>query len=395
MALEDAASRTAVTPRHCPASQRRFFVPAMLALGILASTMFGGLPEIVGQVARQWGYGEAALGLAVFAEILGAALGALVVAFGVSHRPVRQTIVVTALLAVCANLLTPLASGPAAYAALRLIAGFGAGALTGVALRYLSYTDKPEQHLGLLILGQTLWSVALLGGLLSTLGEWGGAHATFYFVAALSALCIAAACVFGKHEPMAAVSTVVGQVHALPAYLTLLSLFALYVGVGVVWTFAERLGSAANFSHAFIAGTLTAANLLSLGVCIALPRVAHGRGVYRWALAMLAICAASAAALALPASELGFAASVIVFVLAWTGALILIFATIPHFDGVGRHAALSTGFLGVGFGVGSAVGGGLIGAGHSAGALAFASASCVIAWLLYASLLRFRRVADA
>ena len=43
------------------------FVAAMLGLGVLAPTTFLGVPGIVGEVARQWGFGEAALGVAVFA----------------------------------------------------------------------------------------------------------------------------------------------------------------------------------------------------------------------------------------------------------------------------------------------------------------------------------------
>ena len=56
------------------------FVVVMLLLGMLGPTVFLGLPAIVGQVERHWGFGEAALGLSSFVEVLGESTGTLLVA---------------------------------------------------------------------------------------------------------------------------------------------------------------------------------------------------------------------------------------------------------------------------------------------------------------------------
>lgn len=65
------------------------FVVVMLLLGILGPTVFLGLPAIVGQVERHWGFGEAALGLSSFIEVLGESTGTLLVAFVLGRQPVR------------------------------------------------------------------------------------------------------------------------------------------------------------------------------------------------------------------------------------------------------------------------------------------------------------------
>jgi hypothetical protein len=101
---------------------------------------------------------------------------------------------------------------------------------------------------------------------------------------------------------------------------------------------------------------------------------------------MIATCALSAAGLALPLSAVGFVAVVTLFVCSWAGSVVLLFATMPRYDGVGRHAALSPGFIGLGFGVGSSASGALIESAHLTAALFGAAAACALALLLYAAL---------
>ncbi|MCA3799031.1 MAG: MFS transporter, partial [Burkholderia sp.] len=129
------------------------FVVVMLLLGILGPTVFLGLPAIVGQVERHWGFGEAALGLSSFIEVLGESSGTLLVAFVLGRQPVRLVLAGAVTLAAGANLGTLATHGLVAYSTLQFIAGVGSGGLNGIALRYLSYSRAPERNLGIMLMG--------------------------------------------------------------------------------------------------------------------------------------------------------------------------------------------------------------------------------------------------
>ena len=112
------------------------FVVVMLLLGMLGPTVFLGLPAIVGQVERHWGFGEAALGLSSFIEVLGESTGTLLVAFVLGRQPVRLVLAGAVTLAAGANLGTLATHGLVAYSTLQFVAGVGSGGLNGIALRY-------------------------------------------------------------------------------------------------------------------------------------------------------------------------------------------------------------------------------------------------------------------
>jgi predicted MFS family arabinose efflux permease len=90
--------------------------------------------------------------------------------------------------------------------------------------------------------------------------------------------------------------------------------------------------------------------------------------------------------LALPTTPALFIAAVVLFVAAWSGAAMLIFATVPQYDSIGRHAALSPGFLGIGYGVGSIASGQLLEQGLLDDAIGLSSLSCIIAIVIYSTL---------
>lgn len=377
---------------HGARQSEKVFVAAMVALGVFAPTVFMGLPAVVGQVAQHWAFGDATLGVAVFVEVLGMSCGSLLVAFGLGRQPVRLVLLAAAALVAGANLATLGVHGFVAFALLRWLAGIGAGALNGIAMRYLSYTGTPERHLGMLVMGQVFWGMALLAVVIPWLSAAWGAPGVFTFVAALSLPFACVAWQFGRDETLATPQQAVkGHVDKGGALLSLVALFALYGGVGVVWTFLERIGADAGLSGGYISGVLAVANLVSIAACALMPRLGVGGGLRRWTLFNLAGCVLAAASLALPPSPLSFAIGAVVFIVCWTGGALLIFATIPQYDFVGRFAALSPGFLALGFGVGSVMGGELLEASGTRAALKVAIALCVLSFVFYA---RLRRLGD-
>ncbi len=366
----------------------RHFIAAMALLGALAPTAFFGLPLLVALSARQWGFGDSQLGIAVFMEIGGNAIGALAVAFILFRWPVRRLLTLGILLAAASNAATSQVHGIEMYCGIRLLAGIAAGMLSGIAMRYLSFSANPDRDFGYLVIAQTLWSMVLLGWLLPAVGGRWQAAGAYVFVALVVLPFFTRLTDFAPAEPLTPPAAAGGGVSLLGAYTALFALFAMYVGVGVMWTFVDQIGQRAGYSADFTSNVLAGANLAAAVPCLLLPRLTARGGPYRWCLAMLAGCAVAAGLMALPTTPVLFVGSTVLFVAAWAGAAMLIFATVPQYDSAGRHTALSPGFLGLGYGVGSVVAGELLEQGQLQGAIALASSSCIAAMLIYSSLRR-------
>ena len=371
------------------ASQRgRHFVLAMALLGAIAPTTFFGLPQLVALSAQQWGFSDSQLGIAVFMEIGGNAVGALAIAFLLFRWPVRRVLTLGILLAAVSNVATSQVHSIETYCGIRLLAGIAAGMLSGIAMRYLSFTENPDRDFGYLVIAQTLWSMMLLGWLIPTIGERWHATGSYVFVALVILPFFSRLGDFAPAEPLTPPAAAGGAVNRLGAYTALFSLFAMYVGVGVMWTFVDQIGQRAGYSPDFISTVLAGANLAAGVPCLLLPRLSAASGPYGWCLAMLLGCAVAVGMMALPMTPTLFVVSVVLFVATWAGAAMLIFATVPQYDTAGRHAALSPGFLGIGYGVGSVAAGQLLEHGLLQGAIVLSSLSCIAAMFIYSSLRR-------
>ncbi|HEV3427688.1 MAG TPA: MFS transporter [Paraburkholderia sp.] len=371
------------------------FLMAMLALGTVAPTVFWGLPVIVGQIAQQWGFGAADLGIAVLGEVFGMAAGTLLMATVLARRPLRVTLAGTIALTALANFITPYAHTLPLFIVARAVAGIGAGALSGIAMSCLSYTKAAERNIGLLVLLQVLWSMALLGYVLPVVGAIAQASGTYVCIGVLALAFLPAITLFRRGEAFVSAQAGEGaQVDLRGVVLLLGCIFALYFGVGVLWTFLEQMGMRAGLSDARVATTLVYANLVSLAACVVMPRLGRGNGLRRWAIVNIGACVVSAAALTMPQTPDRFSIAAIVFIVAWTGAATLIFATMPRVDPIGRYATLSPGVLSLGFGIGSAAGGELIELLDARAAVGLACVFCCMSLLLYVSLGRAREAAQ-
>lgn len=361
------------------------FIVSIIAIGILGPTEFLGMPAVVGTVEQHWGFGEAAIGMSSFAEVLGESIGTLLVAFVLGRQPVRLVLAGVALLAAGANFATLGAHGLVAYSMLQFLGGIGSGGLNGIALRYLSYTRTPERHLSAMLLGQVVWSMLLVGCVFPALSATWGAAGLFGFIAAMFATFPLVALLFRPGETLARpVALGTGGFDKAGSMLVLAAQLALYGGVGVVWTFLEQIGRDAGLGAGAISTVLTVANVVSLAVCILMPRLGAGAGLRRWALVNLAGRVLAVGLLARPASTLTFSLGAVLFIACWTGAALLIYSTIPQYDLGGKCAVLLPGCVALGYGVGSIAGGALLESMGTAMALWGAIGLCAVSFACYA-----------
>lgn len=348
---------SAVLPHQGPLGrpQSPAFIAMMVALGCVAFTFFLSTPLLVAFMAQQWGFGHAQIGFVVSADTAGNTLGALAVAKGIRGWPMRRILALGMVAMVGGNSLIALGLGLQPAIVGGLFAGLGNGVVSASAIGFLAYSREPQRNIGFMVVCQNLYAMALMGLILPVLtGRW-QASGAFFFVASVGLVCLPAMLLFARGETIPAAFRS-GEVNKVGIYLTMLTLYICYAGVGVIWTFLAPLAESNGLDRAYIGQVLTVSTLASLGVSFLVKAMAR-HSLFGWSRAVIAGCALGAAALALPLTPTSFAVSAMVFVGFWTLTGILVPTLSPVFDPVGRHAALTPAILGLGYSTGSMMGG--------------------------------------
>jgi DHA1 family inner membrane transport protein len=359
----------------------RLFIGVVIALVCAGQTFFLALPTFVQMTANSWGFSESQLGFMTAAEVAGGATGSLLASFVLARQPMRLLLTFALLAMVAGNGMLVMPQGIVMAMLGRAVSGLGYGILGGSTLNYLAVSGT---YLSALTVAQGLYTLVLQTVLLPSLPSAGAAYG---LIAGLALLCLPAVFVFSRGEAFVSDFAAGRSVNRRGAYLALSSLFMLYAACGVIWTFIESLGGAAGLQDQTMNTVLGVGPILSLGICLFLPRLIEKGHRFVTAIVLLGACTVSALALLLPVTLWSFAVGTFVFFTGWTGAIILIFATVAAYDGVGRHVAMSTAFLGGGYVVGSSLGGLVIEFSSLHAAFAMAAAFCLVSMVLY-SLLR-------
>jgi len=358
----------------------KLFIAAIIALVCVAQTFFLALPTYVQMTAADWGFSESQLGFVTASEVAGGTIGSLLASFALARQPMRRLLSLALLAMLIGNgsMMTP--GGFEAAMAGRAISGLGYGIVGGATLNYLAVSGR---YLGALAVTQGFYTLLLQTVLLPTLSSAGAAYG---LIAGLVVLCAPVIFIFTRGEVFVSDFTAGRSVNRRGAYLALLSLLMLYAACGVIWTFIESLGAAAGLDERSMTTILGVGPILSLGICWLVPWLIERGHRFATTITLLLACTLSALLLLLPVTLWSFAIGSFVFCTGWTGAIILIFATVSTYDGVGRHVALSTAFLGAGYVIGSTLGGVLIEYATIQVAFAVAAGFSLFSTVLYAML---------
>lgn len=356
----------------------RGFILAMVLAVCFATAFVLSTPGFVLLMAGQWGYPSSRLGLFVTVDSIGSALGPLLLSGLLSRMPVRRIFVASALGFAAGNALT--AAHPAfdAILAARALSGTSGGVLAALGVRYLALSAGAERNLAWMTIGQTLYSSLMLIEVLPAVGAATQSTGAFALLAIQALLCAPMAWLFRRGEPLTAERPGEGVTQRAGSLACLLAILSLNTAVGVVWTFLGPRGVAAGLDEAMVDRVLGAANLLSIAGCACVPFVVRRGRLFPGCIAALAVCAAAALALALPAQAWLFVGASVVYVLAWAAAITLMMVAMPGYDPVGRYVMLIPAALCVGNGAGALVGGALLETLGAGWAFGFAAGCCAL-----------------
>ncbi len=374
-------------PGSAPVRTRGFLL-AMVVVVCFATAFLLATPGFVLLMAVQWNYGIRQLGLFVTADSIGSALGPLLLSGWLSRLPVRRIVVSSALCFAIGNALTALHPAFDAILASRVVSGTSGGVLTALGVRYLALSAGSERNLAWMTIGQTLYSTLMLTLVLPTLGQAARAEAAFALLALQGLLCLPLFVLFRSGEPLTTAAQERGAVNRAGSLLCLFAILSLNTAVGVVWTFIGHQGLAAGLTEAVVDRILGGAILLSIAGCAWAPFAVRRGQLFTGCMVALALCAASALALAWPPQAWLFVLGSLAYVVAWAAAITLMMTAVPAFDQVGRYVMLIPTAICVGNGIGAAIGATLTEVLTASHAFTFAAGCCMLSAAIFLVLRR-------
>lgn len=367
-----------------------------------------GIPVISTAWVDLLGFTEVEVGRVAGADLGGLSLGAAITALFIARVDRRLLVVGSVGLAILANALCMVLVEYEQVLWLRLLAGFGSGVYTAVAVATLGATAKPARAFNLMLFAFA-FSQALELHVLPQL-SMDGIYLVFIGAYAITLL------FFGWIPPRPVARRLAAEVDAgrgsaiglpgrapVPAYvpwLVLAAIAATYVNIGAYWTYIELATADASLSSAdpdWVGKVLVWSSFLSLLGCLFATITSNRYGLARPLLVTLAVHSAVVAMLAAGINNVNILVSVFMFNFLWIFVDVYQMATVANVDHSGRFAALMPAAQGLGQIIGPNLAATILalGLGYS-GVFIMCASATIAGMLLYAFMyMRLRKAIPA
>jgi predicted MFS family arabinose efflux permease len=330
-------------------------IASVVALAAVISAMLLIAPVVVGGLINSYGFSPQQGGLTISLELAGMSVAALPALLWLPTAPWRRITVAALAVMIAVNLVCAFVTSFPLLASLRFVSGFAGGSIMVICLRLIATSRETERNFGLWTIGQLVLGavgLAVLPRVVPAIGLGG----LFFGLAALLGLCLLTARWIPERDAVRAVAPSGGQGSLGPlALLVLGAILVFYVALSGLWTYVERIGTAAGLSPERIGDDLTIASLCGVAGCATAAVVGAKLGrklpLYGGYLLMVV----SILALAGSPSPLRYLVATCGFKYAWTFALPFILASASDLDRDGRVMALSNFVIGCGLAIGPAI----------------------------------------
>jgi predicted MFS family arabinose efflux permease len=210
--------------------------------GVAVLVVLNMMPVLAGQLVRALGLSTSDIGMFASAETIGIALGALVAIPGLRQFSPRAIAATGLLIVLSADLASYFLPTIVDLTVARGFGGLGAGVTLGVSFHLFAETDR-EKNFAAYSIGQTalaLLAILLLPAIEATFG-W---RALFLTIALLLLPGIA----LTRYLPASVRPGPAASIERRPApiarqvWMSLVGVFAFFLGQGALWTFLETIG---------------------------------------------------------------------------------------------------------------------------------------------------------
>lgn len=325
---------------------------AVFLIGVIAPEVFIVQPGFVQGLVELVGFDDQGAGYAMTAEMFGLAATAILMTF-TSHRFNWRTVIMGSLVVMfLANALCTLTTDLNTFAALRFIAGLGAGSLVSLSFAAVGLTRNPDRNFGLLIVWVLTYGALVLWAMPSVYA-YAGMGGVLWFFALFPLIAMPVIKYLPKSgESVAQVEEDAVDLTTAMKAMALFAMLAYFIAQGVVWAYLFLIGLSGGLDEQAVANGLTLSQFAGIAGALLAAILANrfGRslpltvGILGGAICLYFLVGSF--------EFLAFAVAVCVYNFAWNMTHPFLLAAMASFDRRGRVVVYAVAMQMVGLAIG-------------------------------------------
>ncbi|MEE1923068.1 MFS transporter [Pseudomonas sp. 148P] len=348
-----------------PESWSLVFSAAASAYGVGLLGLWA-LPFLISAIIHDLQLNEAQAGLLMSAEFGFTMLASLLVAPFMGRAPRRTLALAGTLLAVAANLVSANVDSLYLLAAVRCVAGIGAGLALACGNAAVSSAKQPDRIAGHMNVLSVLLMIVVMLGYAKVMALY-GLSGLYYAMAGTMALMLLAIPAMAQRAPVVetlVVSSTDGKGNVLltlPAICMMLAMFVFQARDTMGWAFVERIGTMVGYSGDELGVLLSVQSVVGLIGPLLAAMVGKRFGMSTPVILAVLLTGATSLSYVLGEhSKTLYTAGVMTICVTYFYALSYLTGLAAELDREGRVVAAAGSFLSLGLAVGPAISGGLI-----------------------------------
>lgn len=346
-----------------PESWSLVFSAAASAYGVGLLGLWA-LPFLISAIIHDLNLNEAQAGILMSAEFIFTMLASLLVAPLMGRAPRRTLAIAGTLLAIVANVVSASMTELYSLAAVRCVAGVGAGLALACGNACVASAKQPDRIAGHMNVLSVVLMIVVMLGYAKVMAAY-GLPGLYYAMAATMAVMLLAIPFMPQYAPKAethTVSTGSGNVLlSLPAICMMLAMFVFQARDTMGWAFVERIGTMVGYSGEELGILLSVQSMV--GLIGPLLAAVIGKRFGLSTPVILAILLTGGTSLSYVLGEHSktlYTIGVMTICITYFYALSYLTGLAAALDREGRVVAAASSFLSLGLAVGPAISGGLI-----------------------------------
>lgn len=350
-----------------PESWSLVFSAAASAYGVGLLGLWA-LPFLISAIINDLKLNEAQAGILMSAEFVFTMLASLLVAPYMGRAPRRTLAIVGTLLAIVANLVSANMTELYSLAAVRCVAGVGAGLALACGNASVSSAKQPDRIAGHMNVLSVLLMIVVMLGYAKVMALY-GLSGLYYAMAATMAVMLLAIPAMQQRAPVVEAAHPVRNAKggagnvllSLPAICMMLAMFVFQARDTMGWAFVERIGTMVGYSGDELGALLSFQSFVGLIGPLLAAMVGKRFGLSTPVILAILLTGATSLAYVLGEhSKSLYTMGVMTICVTYFYALSYLTGLAAALDREGRVVAAASSFLSLGLAVGPAISGGLI-----------------------------------
>lgn len=350
-----------------PESWSLVFSAAASAYGVGLLGLWA-LPFLISAIINDLSLNEAEAGILMSAEFGFTMLASLVIAPFMGRAPRRTLALGGTLLAIAANIASANITDIYTLAAVRCLAGLGAGLALACGNAAVSSARQPDRVAGHMNVLSVLLMIVVMLGYAKVMALY-GLPGLYYAMAATMAVMLLAIPMLAQRAPVAEASHLSAArkgasgnvLLSLPAICMMLAMFVFQARDTMGWAFVERIGTMVGYSGDELGVLLSAQSVVGLIGPLLAAMIGKRFGMSTPVILAILLTGGTSLAYVLGEhSKTLYTAGVMTICVTYFYALSYLTGLAAELDREGRVVAAASSFLSLGLAVGPAISGGLI-----------------------------------